>query len=125
MALELGDLSNFGFNLAATGFGADEINALLNIDQGGLLPGVDENAVPNTPEKPTTVLGEVIQLGKHRVICGDSTDPFIIEKLFTGAKADAIFTDPPYNVNYEGNGGKIKNDNLEDGKFHTFLHRAF
>jgi DNA modification methylase len=124
LALELGDLSKLGFNLDATGFDADEINALLNIDQGGLLPGAEEDAVPATPAKPATFPGELIQLGKHRVICGDSTDPFVIEKLFAGAKADAVFTDPPYNVNYEGGAGKIKNDDMEDGNFRTFLLRA-
>ena len=117
LALELGDLSKLGFNLEATGFDADEINALLNIDQGGLLPGAEEDAIPQTPAKPTTFPGELITLGKHRLICGDSTDPFVIEKLFAGAKADAIFTDPPYNVNYEGGAGKIKNDDMEDGNF--------
>jgi hypothetical protein len=125
LALELGDLSNLGFNLAATGFDADEINALSNIEQGGLLPGTDEDAVPKTLEKPTTYPGEMIHLGKHRMICGDSTDPFIIERLLTGGKADAIFTDPPYNVNYEGHAGKSKNDNWEDAKFRTFLLRGF
>ena len=125
LALELGDLSKLGFNLEATGFDADEINALLNIDQGGLLPGTDEDAVPDTPTKPTTAPGELITLGKHRLICGDSTDPFVIEKLFAGAKADAIFTDPPYNVNYEGAAGKIKNDDLEDRAFRQFLLRAY
>jgi DNA modification methylase len=125
LALELGDLSKLGFNLEATGFDADEINELLNLEQGGLLAGVDEDAVPETPAKPTAFTGELITLGKHRVICGDSTDPFIIEKLFAGAKADVIFTDPPYNVNYEGGAGKIKNDNMADDKFRHFLRRAF
>jgi DNA modification methylase len=125
LALELGDLSKLGFNLEATGFDADEISALLALDQGGLLDGADEDAVPEAPEKPVTFPGEVITLGNHRVICGDSTDPYVIEKLFAGKKADAIFTDPPYNVNYEGGAGKIKNDNMEDLKFRQFLLRAF
>lgn len=125
LALELGDLSKLGFNLDATGFDADEINELLNLDQGGLLPGAEEDAVPPTPAKPVTYPGELVQLGKHRVICGDSTDPFVIEKLFAGAKADAVFTDPPYNVNYEGGAGKIKNDDMEDSKFRMFLLRAY
>jgi DNA modification methylase len=125
LALELGDLSKLGFDLQATGFDADEINALLNIEQGGLLPGTDEDAIPETPAKAVTFPGEVIKLGKHRVICGDATDSYVIEKLFEGAKADAVFTDPPYNVNYEGRAGTIKNDNMEDGKFHSFLLRAY
>lgn len=125
LALELGDLSKLGFDLGATGFDADEISELLNLDTGGLLPDAEEDAVPGTPAKPTTFPGEVISLGKHRLICGDSTDPFIIEKLFAGAKADAVFTDPPYNVNYEGSAGKIKNDNMEDAPFRGFLLRAY
>jgi DNA modification methylase len=125
LALELGDLSKLGFNLGATGFDVDEINRLLDIDQGGLLAGSDEDAVPATPSKPTTVTGDLYSLGKHRLICGDSTDPFIIEKLFTGSRADACFTDPPYNVNYEGGAGKIKNDDMDDDKFRSFLLRAY
>jgi DNA modification methylase len=125
LALELGDLSKLGFNLETTGFDADEINALLKIEQGGLLPDAEEDAVPATPAKPATFPGEVIELGKHRLICGDSTDPFVIEKLFTGAKADAVFTDPPYNVDYEGIAGKIKNDNMKNGEFRQFLLRAY
>jgi DNA modification methylase len=125
LALELGDLSKMGFNLRATGFDADEINELLKLDQGGLLDGVDEDSVPPTPAEPTTVLGELLELGRHRLICGDCTNPFVIEKLFAGAKADAVFTDPPYNVNYQAGAGKIKNDNMKDAKFREFLLRAY
>lgn len=133
LALELGDLSKLGFNLESTGFDVDEINALLNIEQGGLLPGAEEDAIPETPAKPITFPGEVIALGKHRLICGDSTDPFIIEKLFAGLKADACFTDPPYNVNYDGGatpsktrtGSTIANDFMEDAPFRKFLLRAY
>jgi DNA modification methylase len=125
LALELGDLSKLGFDLSATGFDTDEINALLNLEQGGLLAGTEEDSIPETPAKPITNPGDLIALGKHRLICGDSTDPFIIEKLFSGAKADAVFTDPPYNVNYEGGAGKIKNDDMEDSKFRGFLLRAY
>jgi DNA modification methylase len=133
LAHELGDLSKLGFNLEMTGFDADEINALLDIDQGGLLPGAEEDAIPATPAKTITFPGEVISLGKHRVICGDSTDPFIIEKLFAGAKADACFTDPPYNVAYDGGatpsktrtGSTIANDSMEDAPFRKFLLRAY
>ena len=125
LKLELGDLSKMGFDLAGTGFDADELAALLSIGAGGLLAGVDEDAVPKAPVKPVTVLGDIIQLGKHRVICGDATDPYAIEALFAGAKADAIFTDPPYNVNYEGGAGKIQNDSMEDAKFLRFLERSY
>lgn len=125
LKLELGDLSKMGFNLSVTGFDADELAEILSTGQGGLLEGVDEDAVPPAPERPKAYAGEVITLGKHRVICGDSTDPYIIEKLFAGARADAVFTDPPYNVNYEGGAGKIQNDDMDDLKFRKFLLRAF
>lgn len=125
LALELGDLAKLGFDLTATGFDADELSALLEQEKGGLLPDAEEDAVPATPSKVASYPGEVIALGKHRLICGDSTDPFVIEKLFAGAKADAVFTDPPYNVDYEGTAGKIKNDNMEDSKFRGFLLRAY
>jgi DNA modification methylase len=125
LALELGDLSKMGFNLEATGFDLDEINELLNIGQGGLLPGAEEDAIPDTPAKPQTAAGDLYHLGKHRLVCGDSTDPFTIEHLFAGARADAVFTDPPYNVNYEGEAGKIQNDSMEDAAFRKFLLRAY
>jgi DNA modification methylase len=125
LKLELGDLSKLGFDLGKTGFNVDEISALLGLGDGGLLPEADEDAVPKSPEKPVAFNGQLTQLGSHRLICGDSTDPFIIEKLFAGKKADGIFTDPPSNVNYEGGAGKIKNDNMEDGDFRKFLDRAF
>lgn len=125
LALELGDLTALGFDLKETGFDADELSALLSKDTGGLLEGADEDAVPPTPEKPATVPGQLIQLGNHRLLCGDSTDPFVIEKLFGGKKADAVFTDPPYNVNYEGGAGTIQNDNMEDGKFRRFLLASY
>jgi DNA modification methylase len=114
-----------GFDLTATGFDAEELSALLDLSTGGLLPDAEEDAVPETPAKSTTFPGEVITLGKHRLICGDSTDPFLIEKLFAGKKADAIFTDPPYNVDYQGGAGKIKNDNMDDAKFRQFLLRSY
>lgn len=125
LALELGDLAKMGFDLTGTGFDVDEINALLNIEQGGLLPGAEEDAIPETPAKPSTRPADLYLLGKHRLVCGDSTDPFLIERLFSGAKADAVFTDPPYNVNYEGSAGKIKNDHMADDAFRQFLLRAY
>lgn len=125
LKLELGEIEKLGFDLLQTGFDAEEISALLHADRGGLLPDVDENAVPKAPEHPVTVRGDLIQLGAHRLICGDSTDPFVIEKLFAGRRADAVFTDPPYNVNYEGGAGKIQNDSMVDSKFRVFLLRAY
>ena len=69
--------------------------------------------------------GDVWGLGRHRLICGDSTKQKDIEALMNGNSADMIMTDPPYNVNYEGTAGKIKNDNMEDGEFLKFLTDTF
>lgn len=78
-----------------------------------------------TPAEPNAKLGEVYQLGRHRLMCGDSTSITDVEKLCGGAMMDMLLTDPPYNVNYEGSAGKIKNDNMEDSDFREFLRSAF
>ena len=78
-----------------------------------------------TPAEPNAKLGEVYQLGRHRLMCGDSTSITDVEKLCGGVMMDMLLTDPPYNVNYEGSAGKIKNDNMEDSAFREFLRSAF
>ena len=77
------------------------------------------------PETPTAKLGDVYQLGRHRLMCGDSTDINDVQKLCGGAVMDMLLTDPPYNVNYEGSAGKIQNDNMKDAAFREFLRSAF
>lgn len=85
-----------------------------------------DDAVPETPEEPRSKLGDLYELGQHRVLCGDSTKVEDVELLMDGKKADMVFTDPPYNVNYEGsNGLKIENDNKTDGDFYDFLLAAY
>ena len=64
-------------------------------------------------------------IGRHRLLCGDSTLPVSFERLMDGRKANLVVTDPPYNVNYEGSAGKIKNDNMGDEAFHAFLLSSF
>lgn len=112
LMLELGELLEGGFDLDLLGFGKDELDALLSPTEAteGL---TDEDAVPEPPAVPVTVLGDVWLLGKHRVMCGDSTGIDAVDTLMDGAKADMVFTDPPYGVDYKG----IKNDDrsgLED-----------
>ena len=111
-----------GFDLELTGFSLDEIAGLQVQElEEGL---TDEDAVPDAPETPVTVLGDVWQLGDHRVMCGDSTSIDAVEKLMAGQKADMVFTDPPYNVAFNGRSGKhdvIKNDNLADDVFVSFI----
>jgi len=94
LALELGELGDLGFDLDLTGFSADEIAALMPEQiEAGL---TDEDEVPEIPETPVTVLGDVWILGKHRLMCGDSTSIDAVEKLMAGQKADMVFTDPMY-----------------------------
>lgn len=100
LALELQDLDS-EIDLSLLGFNADELDALLNPIE--LTDGLtDEDAVPDVPAIPHTVLGDVWLLGKHRVMCGDSTIIDAVEKLMDGQKADMVFTDPPYGMSYGG-----------------------
>jgi site-specific DNA-methyltransferase (adenine-specific) len=86
----------------------------------------DPDDVPDVPEEPVTKPGDLYILGNHRLLCGDSTNVQHIERLMDGAKADMWITDPPYNVNYEGETGlKIQNDNMSDAKFRQFLVDAY
>jgi DNA modification methylase len=114
LALELGEIGDLGFDLDLIGFTADEIAALMPVE---LNPGLtDEDEVPELPEQPVTVLGDVWVLGKHRLMCGDSTSIDAVDKLMDGQKADMVFTDPPYGVDYDGGHAtekrrdKLKND---------------
>lgn len=102
LALELGDLEELGFDVGLTGFTHEEIDALMPTE---VEPGIiDEDEVPEVPEEPVTKLGDVWILGKHRVMCGDSTSIDAVDKLMDGAKADVVFTDPPYNIAIENKG---------------------
>lgn len=97
LALELGELKDMEFDLSLTGFSTDEINALLTPT---VVEGLtDEDAVPEVPEEPVTKLGDVWILGKHRLMCGDSTSVDAVEHLMAGTYPDLIHTDPPYGMN--------------------------
>ena len=77
-------------------------------------------------KEPQAKLGDVYQLGNHRLMCGDSTNPVDVDELMNGEYADLLLTDPPYNVDYEGSDGqKIENDKMEDASFRQFLVQAF
>lgn len=106
LALELGDLKELDFDLSLTGFDDDELNKLLaEAVNEGL---IDEDDAPLPPDEPISKLGDVWQLGSHRVICGDSTSIDAVDKLMEGQKADMVFTDPPYGMSYGG--GRAKGD---------------
>lgn len=86
----------------------------------------EDDDVPGVPLEPRSKLGDIYDLGPHRVMCGDSTNGGDVTLLMNGKKADCWITDPPYNVNYTGGTGlKIENDSMEDGKFLQFLSDAF
>ena len=91
---------------------------------------VQEDEVPEVDEEnePICKLGDIWQLGRHRLICGDSTDKATVERLMDGKKADMVLTDPPYNVAYEGKTKEaltIQNDRMESEQFNKFLTSAF
>lgn len=86
---------------------------------------VEDNYDPVIPEEPKSKLGQVYKLGRHRLMCGDSTNQDDVAKLMDGKLADMLLTDPPYNVDYEGTAGKIKNDSMPDEDFREFLRLAF
>lgn len=122
LTLELADLKDSDFDLDLIGFDAKELEKLLEPEQVEGL--TDEDAVPDAPEEPKTKLGDIYQLGSHRLMCGDSTSIDAVEKLMDGQKADMVFTDPPYNIDYQGvkdKREKIKNDKMPDNEFVDFL----
>lgn len=106
-----------------------DFNLTFDFDLGEEEPeAVDDDFDPTPPEEPKTRPGQVWLLGRHRLMCGDSTSQTDIEKLMNGQLADLYLTDPPYNVNYEGKTKdklKIQNDSVADEDFRQFLNNAF
>ena len=119
------DLQESDFNLDLTGFEPPEIDDILsNVHDKEL--SEDEFDVEEELKKPTVSRhGDIWQLGKHRVICGDSTKAETYKQLLDDRKANLFVTDPPYNVDVEETAGKILNDNMSDGDFYQFLLSMF
>lgn len=126
---ELQDLAELDFDLSLIGFSDDELADLLP-DIEELPPeDADADAVPELPADPISKPGDVWLLGKHRVMCGDSTAITDVERLMDGKKADMVFTDPPYGVAYEGGHNdkkrqQIQNDALEGEDLTLLFHGA-
>ena len=122
LKVELEDLKFSDFDLDLVGFSTEELDEIMNQNEE---PEVEEDDYTvAVPEEPKAKLGEIYILGKHRLMCGDSTSIADVEKLMGDQKADLLLTDPPYNVDYEGGTDKklkIKNDNMEDQAFRQFL----
>ena len=125
LMLLIADLQGADFDISLTGFEPAELDALF---KDSLKDGIHEDDfdVDAELQKPAlTKQGDVWMLGQHRLVCGDSTKADTFTLLMDGKLANLVVTDPPYNVNYEGSAGKIKNDNMGNEAFYTFLLSAF
>lgn len=116
LKIELTELQDLDFNLELTGFADMEIDELL-FEKANEAKEDDFEIV--LPANPKSKLGDIYQLGRHRLMCGDSTDRAAVERLMDGQKADMVFTDPPYGVSYEG----INND--EESGLEELLLKSF
>lgn len=122
LASELSDLEGFGFAVDLIGFSADELADLRPASEKYL---TDPDEVPDPGPAPVSRADDVWILGPHRLVCSDSTGEKAFQLLMGEGFADACWTDPPYNVDYEGTAGSIENDNLPDEAFASFLLDAF
>jgi DNA modification methylase len=132
LRVELEALQDEGFDLDLTGFDADALAELLADEEPQIEGRTEDDAAPDVPEEPVSRLGDVWRLGPHRLVCGDATTAEAYARLFPdGERADMVFTDPPYNVNYansakdklRGKHRPILNDALGEG-FYDFLFDA-
>ena len=123
LRVEIEALQADAFDLALTGFDEKELSKLF--DDGNETEDDGFNVEEELKKPVFSKAGDVWTLGRHRLICGDSTKAETYETLMEGKKANLVVTDPPYNVNYEGTAGKIQNDNMTSEKFFDFLFDAF
>lgn len=119
------DLQSVDFNTDLTGFEAPEIEQLFSKVHNKDIKEDDFDVEAELKNPPISRKGDIWLLGRHRVICGDSTLPETYTKLMEGRRANLVLTDPPYNVNVEETAGKIQNDNMPDEDFYKFLFAAF
>lgn len=125
LMLLITDLHGEDFDVSLTGFDPEELDDLFKDDLKDDVKD-DNFDVDKELKKPTmTKPGDLWQMGEHRLLCGDSTKEESYELLMAGKQANLVITDPPYNVNYQGSAGKIKNDNMKDDAFYQFLLAAF
>lgn len=123
LKVEIEALQAEDFDLSLTGFDESELAGFFDTSDDAKDDDFDVDAELEKP--PVTKSGDLWLLGNHRLLCGDSTREESYTLLMNGKKANLVVTDPPYNVNYQGTAGKIKNDNLENDKFYQFLFDAF
>jgi ParB-like chromosome segregation protein Spo0J len=128
LRLELAELQASDFDLELLGFSDEELEKFL-ADPDELVDGLtDEDAAPELPESPVSALADVWTLGRHRLVVGDATLVADVDRLMNGEKADLVFTDPPYNVAYEGYTEErltIDGDRMTADQFREFLGKTF
>lgn len=118
------ELDTEDFPIELTGFDYQELGELIDYPNQDLISEPEDDQVPDPPKQAITKLGDLWALGNHRLFCGDCTQIKDIDQLMGKEKANMVFTDPPYNVDYEDKAGrKIKNDNLKD--FKAFILKAY
>ena len=133
LKIELENLKELDFDLGLTGFNIDELDDILdkNEEEQEI---VEDDFEIEVPDEPKAKLGDIYQLGNHRLMCGDSTSEEDVSKLMNGVKADMVFTDPPYNVDYSNaerpkasktDLGRIKNDTMSEDDFIYFLGQVY
>lgn len=123
LAVELSELEGADFNLDLLGFDEAELSSIFDADKD---VNDDDFDVEKELEEPCfSKTGDIWTLGKHRIICGDSTDSSTFEKLLGETKVNLVCTDAPYFVNLENASGKIKNDDLSDKEGYEFLMKVF
>ena len=121
----IAELQDSDFDVTFTGFDPPEIEQLMNSVHDKEIVE-DEFDIEAQLQQPTvTREGDLWLLGEHRLVCGDSTLPETYDLLMAGRKANLVVTDPPYNVDYEGSAGKIKNDKMAEEQFEKFLFAAY
>lgn len=119
------DLQSLDYDVAFTGFDPPEIDQLFNEVHDKDIQEDDFDVEKELSEPAIAQKGDVWLLGRHRLVCGDSTDQEVYEVLMNGQKANLVVTDPPYNVNYSSQAGSIQNDNMKDEEFYNFLLKAY
>ncbi|UQZ90681.1 DNA methyltransferase [Deltaproteobacteria bacterium Smac51] len=122
LAKEIAALMLSGYDITFTGFDQSELDRLI---KDAAASESDPDAVPDVPENPIVSQGELWLLGRHRVLCGDALNSVHMGHLLNGKSAAMVWTDPPYNVAYEGKAGTIMNDKMFESSFEDFLLTAF
>ena len=125
LMLLIEDLQGVDFDISLTGFDPAELDDLFKDSLKDNIKEDDFDVEEELKKPAISKLGDLWLLGEHRLICGDSTNPKTYEDLMDGKLANLTITDPPYNVNYEGTAGKIKNDNMGNQAFYDFLLASF